>query len=129
MLPINSTGKIGEDIACAFLVKQGFTLIERNHLQKWGELDIVSLKGSILHFFEVKTVSRDLTVTHVTHDQYRAEDNIHSGKVRRLQRVIQTYLFGKGRKYKENWQFNIITVILDKEHNLSKVDLWEDVIL
>ena len=129
MLPKNSVGKEGEDVACSFIEGKGYKVIERNHLQKWGELDIVGLKGGTLHFFEVKTISRDLSVTHVTNDRYQAEDNIHNWKILRLRRVIQTYLSSRGRKYKQNWQFNIVTVILDKVHNLSKVELWEDVIL
>ena len=125
----NIVGKAGEDIACAFLMKQGYKIVERNHLQKWGELDIIALKGDILHFFEVKTVSRDLSVTYETNDSYKAEDNIHLWKVKRLKRVIQTYLSGSNMKCRDNWQFNIITVLLDTVHNLNKVDLWEDVIL
>ncbi|MCR4334417.1 MAG: YraN family protein [Patescibacteria group bacterium] len=125
----NIVGKTGEDIACTFLMKQGFSIIERNYLKKWGEIDIIGLKEGTLHFFEVKTVSRDLNVTYETNDSYRAEDNIHLWKVKRLKRVIQTYLSSDGVKYGDNWQFNIITVLLDTVHNLNKVDLWEDVIL
>jgi len=31
-------GKMGEDLACRFLDKNGYRVIERNYLKKWGEI-------------------------------------------------------------------------------------------
>jgi|SRR3989344_2032763 len=53
-------GKLGEDIACKFLVKRKFKIVERNYRKPWGELDIVAEKNHTLHFVEVKTVSREI---------------------------------------------------------------------
>ena len=58
------TGEIGEELACKFLVKHGFTIFERNYTKKWGEIDIVATKNGVLHFFEVKA-----GVTRVTSKQ------------------------------------------------------------
>jgi putative endonuclease len=49
------TGEIGENLACMFLVKQGFEVLERNIANKFGEIDIVAKKSGICYFFEVKT--------------------------------------------------------------------------
>jgi putative endonuclease len=49
------TGEIGENLACMFLVKQGFEVLERNIANKFGEIDIVAKKQGIYYFFEVKT--------------------------------------------------------------------------
>ena len=35
-------GKLGEDVASLFLMKQQFDVIDRNYLKKWGEIDIVA---------------------------------------------------------------------------------------
>ncbi len=51
------TGDLGEDIAAMFLMKHGFTVLERNYLRKWGEIDIIAKKASKLYFVEVKTVT------------------------------------------------------------------------
>lgn len=60
-------GALGEDIACKYLENNGYRVIERNYLKKWGEIDIIAKKGNKIHFVEVKAVSRDLPdVTHVT---------------------------------------------------------------
>jgi putative endonuclease len=48
-------GEIGEEKACMFLMKQGFAILERNVANKFGEIDIVTKKKGIVHFFEVKT--------------------------------------------------------------------------
>ena len=53
------TGEIGENIAVKFLVKQGFSILDRNYTKKWGELDIVAKKDNKLYFIEVKSVSRE----------------------------------------------------------------------
>lgn len=45
---------MGEEKACMFLVKQGFSILERNVSNKFGEIDIVAKKGSKHYFFEVK---------------------------------------------------------------------------
>lgn len=48
-------GKQGEELAAAFLKKQGYKIIERNFHKKHGDIDIVALDGDILVFIEVKT--------------------------------------------------------------------------
>ena len=47
-------GQVGEDIACKFLMKHGFTVLERNYTKKWGEIDIIAQKEDVLYFVEVK---------------------------------------------------------------------------
>ena len=52
-------GKLGEDLACEYLVKKGFTICERNVRKPWGELDIVGKdRGGTLVFIEVKTIKQ-----------------------------------------------------------------------
>ena len=124
-------GRIGEDTACRFLVKRGFSVIERNYLKKWGEIDIIAEKSGILHFVEVKTVSREnvRNVTHETLDEHnRPEENIHPWKIKRLSRVIQTYILDKELENLE-WQFAILAVFLDLENKEARRRFTENVIL
>jgi len=44
------TGELGEGIAAKFLVKQGFSIIERNYTLKTGEIDIITTKDGSLGF-------------------------------------------------------------------------------
>ena len=81
-------GEIGENVAVKFLMKHGFSILERNYTQKWGELDIVAEKSGKIYFIEVKSVSYVTTIG----DQ-RPEENMHPWKLKRLARAIQTYIF------------------------------------
>lgn len=49
------TGQIGEDIAAEYLVKNGYTLLERNWRFRHWEVDLIAFKNRKLHFVEVKT--------------------------------------------------------------------------
>jgi putative endonuclease len=124
-------GDIGENIACKFLMKRGFVIIEKNYLKKWGEIDIIAQKDDKLHFVEVKSVSH-LLVSYET-DSYKPEDNLHPWKLKRLSRVIQTYLLGyRGNKdvsYETDWQFDVAVVYLDLKSLQAKVNYMEDIIL
>ncbi len=53
-------GKLGEDAAKDFLEHNGYRILCRNFRCRSGEIDIVALKGQILHFVEVKTRQGDL---------------------------------------------------------------------
>ena len=121
------TGDVGEEIACKFLTKHRFEIVERNYLKKWGEIDVIARKSGRHHFIEVKTVIRDLSVIRETSDHWRAEDNIHPGKLKRLSRTIQTYLLEK--EYEGDWQFDVITVALDPKSHKAKVLHMKDVVL
>ena len=53
-------GDNGEDIACKFLEKQGYTILERNkHYSRFCELDIVAKYKDTVVFVEVKTRKTD----------------------------------------------------------------------
>lgn len=131
-------GEIGENVACKFLVKHGFTILERNYTKKWGEIDIVAQRqenrGLKLYFIEVKAVTRDLSnVSRITSkdslDQYRPEDNMHPWKLKRLSRTIQTYLVSKHVSESTEWQFDLLVVFLDMNNKKARVKRVEDVIL
>jgi putative endonuclease len=49
------TGKEGEDLALAFLLKRGCRIIARNFRTRFGEIDIIAADGSTICFIEVKT--------------------------------------------------------------------------
>jgi putative endonuclease len=124
-------GDLGENIACKFLVKRGFEIVEKNYNKKWGEIDIIARKGQKLHFVEVKSVSH-LPVSYET-DNYKPEDNLHPWKLQRLSRVIQTYLLGyKGNRYvtyETDWQFDVAVVYLDIKSMKARVNYMEDIII
>ena len=85
-------GQIGEDSACKWLEANGYKVIERNYLKKWGEIDIVTKKGSKIHFVEVKSVSRSLDdVTHVTQGRVIGKMNAVLGGMGKGCEVVKDY--------------------------------------
>lgn len=112
-------GEKGEVIACMYMAKHGYSILERNHTRKWGEIDIIACKDGVIHFIEVKAVSRE-------NGSIRPEENMHAFKQRKLARTIETYLayrnIGK-------WQCDLICVLLDDESCKAEVSVIEDIIL
>ena len=123
-------GKIGEDIACTFLIKKGFSIVERNYLKKCGEIDIIAKKSKKIHFIEVKTVSCE-NVSRISYEteSKNPEENIHQWKVKRLSRAIQTYLIDRHVSHETDWQFDIVAVFLDVKNREAKMRFSENVIL
>jgi putative endonuclease len=116
-------GEIGENIACKFLVKHSFLILDRNYTKKWGEIDIVAEKQNKLYFIEVKSVSHETTTG------YRAEENMHPWKMKRLSRTIQTYLLSKKISDDKEWQVDLVVVYLNLNDKKAKIKRIEDLIL
>ena len=53
----DALGRRGEDLATAFLVDTGYTILDRNWRCPQGEIDVVALDGTETVFVEVKTRS------------------------------------------------------------------------
>jgi len=62
-------GDWGEQKACEFLQRHGFTVVERNYYTTVGEIDVIARKGDDYYFVEVKTrkkghFSNDTSITY-----------------------------------------------------------------
>ena len=119
-------GNIGENVAVQKLRNAGFTILNRNYLKKWGEIDIVA-RGTdgLVHFIEVKSVSRSTFQykggIDVTHETFRPEENVTRGKLVKLERVIQSWLIE--HKYEGDWQIDVASVQLDMDRKVGKVEM------
>lgn len=121
-------GKIGEDLACRFLMKHGFSVLERNYTKKWGEIDIIAQKDNMIYFVEVKSKQADLSNGGVMFETGRPEENMHPWKLMRLRRVVETYLISK-RVGNTPWQFDLLVVYIDTNKRLGRVKILENIIL
>ena len=121
-------GKIGEDLACRFLMKHGFSILERNYTKKWGEIDIVAEKDNKIYFIEVKSKQADLSDGGIMFETGMPEENMHVWKMQRLRRVVETYLISK-RVGGMEWQFDLLVVYIDIEKRLGRVKVMENIIL
>jgi putative endonuclease len=82
---VNKTaiGKYGEDLACAYLKKAGYKIIERNFRIRGGEIDIIALDRQTLVYVEVKTRS--------SHQFGLPEESVTYHKLRFLERAAKFY--------------------------------------
>lgn len=133
----SEVGILGESIATKYLESKGFVTICRNYRKKYGEIDIITQKDGILHFVEVKSVSREIIdlpqkgnyPKDVFWGEHRPEDNIHSAKLKRIRRTIQAYLFEKFKENEPDWVFDAVTVKIDKKTRRARVAFLENLIL
>lgn len=76
-------GNIGENLACEFLIKQGYQILERNFRIRGGELDIIAKEGNTLVYVEVKTRSSNKYGT--------PEESVSAKKIEFLKRAAKFY--------------------------------------
>jgi putative endonuclease len=119
-------GDFGESVACKFLMKHGFYILEKNYLRQWGEIDIVAKKREVIHFFEVKTVKQEVKFSN-TNDDWRAEENIHPWKLKRLEKAIQTYLLEKN--FESEWQLDALIVEVNLNNKKVTVKYLPNIVL
>jgi Holliday junction resolvase-like predicted endonuclease len=118
-------GEFGEMIASYYLKRKGLHVIERNYTKPWGEIDIIAQSGPVIHFIEVKTVSRERNNKNIdgNFQNYRPEDNMHPYKIHKLYRTIATYLTDRRVPERIDWQLDLICVYLNNENRRAKI-MW-----
>lgn len=75
-------GDIAEDQAVAFLRTLDFRIIDRNVSSRFGEIDILAMRGEVLHIVEVKSAP--------TYEQ--AVNNITPAKIRKILMTADAYM-------------------------------------
>lgn len=126
-----SVGRIGEDIACAYLTETGYKLVDRNYPFKWGEIDIIAINtDKILTFVEVKTIKiNDFAgVDNSANMGITPEDNLTKSKFIKLQKCAEYYANTHSRYlYKDKgFQIDLVAVLLNNRGE-SKVTHYENI--
>lgn len=101
----NELGKRGEEIACDFLINNGYTIIDRNWIGERHEIDIVASIANFLIFVEVKTRSSS--------QWGNPETAISDSKIKRMVAAADHYLRSMDREY--DARFDIISIITNKK--------------
>ncbi len=100
------TGIEGEEAACSYLLRKGYTVVAR----RWsagnlpGDLDLIAWQGPMLCFFEVKTrTARDMTP---------AETAVDTHKRNILRRLARQYVRQLPGETAPQARFDVISVYL-----------------
>ena len=75
-------GNLAEAQARAYLMQNGFNIVEQNYYSRFGEIDIIASKNGVLHFIEVKSAP--------TYEQ--AINNITPAKLQKIAKTADIYM-------------------------------------
>ena len=109
-------GNQGEELAATYLVKKGYSLLERNWRFRRWEVDIIASKDRFLHFIEVKT-RHSLCFG-------RPEESITRDKMSNLRNAAEEYQYQHPEwKY---IQFDVLAITIMNEE-VKEIFMIEDV--
>lgn len=94
-------GRWGEQVACRFLERKGYVLIDRNWRGPQGELDLVMSDRGRLVFVEVKARGGERFGS--------PEEAVTAVKRRRLRHTARAYLEARGL-LESDWRLDVVAV-------------------
>ncbi len=104
-------GRIGEDMASEFLIRNKFKILRRNYWKPWGEIDIIAKDpDGTLVFVEVKSV-RCFTPNSVL----QPEDNLTRAKLEKVRRTAGLFAGSKSELINaaKGCRIDLVTVIVE----------------
>jgi putative endonuclease len=110
----NELGKLGEELAVTYLVKNGYQIRERNWRFQKAEIDIIAQKDAVLAVVEVKTRSSDF--------YGNPQDFIPPKKIKLLIMAMDEYVTKNDLDVEV--RFDIIGII--NNNNERKIEHFED---
>jgi len=113
------TGIIGEKLACDFLGKNGYQIVETNYRCPGGEIDIVARQRDTLVFVEVRTKKSRQFGT--------PEESITPTKMERLRMVAAHY----GQNHDNlpaSWRIDVVAIQMDSKGKVLRIELIENAV-
>lgn len=104
----NDFGKIAEDLAAEFLLKNGYTILVRNFRFQKAEIDIIAEKDNLIVVVEVKARSTDAFML--------PQEAVTKAKIKSIVSAANHFMeeFNKNKEVR----FDIISVLPDEKKNL-----------
>lgn len=106
-------GRLGEGMARKFLEEKGYVLVESNHRNYLGEIDLVMIKDGAIVFVEVKLKIGDVWGT--------PEEMLNKGKLARVERVANAFLV-LNPKYKDLVKrIEAVCIVLNQDKTVNRI--------
>jgi len=102
----NDLGKKGEQLAIDYLIKKGYTILDKNWRFQKAEVDIIAKKKETLAVVEVKTRSGT--------DYGNPQDFVNPKKIKLLVSAIDEYVVSK--KLDVDVRFDIIAIVHENKN-------------
>lgn len=113
------TGIIGEKLACDFLGKNGYQIVETNYRCPDGEIDIIAQQKDTLVFVEVRTKKSSRFGT--------PEESITPAKMKKLRTVAAHY--GQNRdNLPLSWRIDVVAIQMESSGRVSRIELIENAV-
>jgi putative endonuclease len=113
-------GFLAESLATEFLERKNYEILDRNYRKKWGEIDVIAQKGSVIFFVEVKA-------SKVSIPGFEPELRVNHQKRLRIDRAARTYLAQKKLTGRIKWQIDIVAISFDKERGVAKIKHFKNI--
>jgi putative endonuclease len=112
-----AVGKKGEEVAVAYLIKKRYSILDRNFVCRFGELDIVAREGKTIVFVEVKS----------RRDQSYGPPQlaVTEFKQRQIARAATFYLLQK-KETGANARFDVIAIVFHPSEGVVLLDHIEN---
>ncbi len=108
-------GKGAENTAARFLQEKGYTILEQNFGNKFGEIDIIAQDKDVIVFVEVKSK---------TGKQFGSpEEMVYPRKLSRIRRMATQYLQGKHLPCR----IDVVAVVLGEGEEVERLTHYENV--
>ena len=122
----NKVGVLGENIAVRFLLDKNYSIIERNYLEKTGEIDIICTRDKTFYFVEVKARSVS-DLSKVSSKDIGVFEMVTSQKINNMSKTIAIYLTKNKVSHETKWQIMVVGVYIDQINKQSKVVVLDNV--
>jgi putative endonuclease len=112
-------GRLGETMACDFLKKQGYKIVNHNYRVRGGEIDIVAEDGDMIVFVEVKTrISRFFGYP---------EEAINKRKQHKLAMTAECYLAAH-KLYEKDYRIDAVGIEVGQDGQLINLRHEKDIV-
>jgi putative endonuclease len=119
--PRRTLGAAGEQLAADHLSRLGYTVVDRNHRTRWGEIDIIAHAHRTLVFVEVKTRRTSARAG-------SPFDAVNARKQAQVRRMAAAWLAQvSDRPRAEELRFDVIGVTVDGGGRLLELEHREGV--
>lgn len=113
-------GNWSENYVAQYLIAKKYKILDRNYRKPWGEIDLIAEKEGILIFIEVKANKEEIA-------GFEPENRVSPDKLRRINRAIQTYLAYKKYPDTQEWQIDIVSLILDRDRGVARIKHFKNI--
>ena len=113
-------GLFAEEYVRRYLQERGYRILDSNYRKPWGEIDIITTCKEIIIFVEVKASQGEYA-------GFEPELRVNQEKIKKLIRAARTYLLEKKYDTKQEWQIDVVAVIVNKRTMIVKFKHYKNI--